>query len=116
MKFIRMTQVSDLSVVIYWKVSPRLLGLYTRSRYEPRHVKICFLHMGKTKTQRSFVFATWIVQSLYFLNRNFEPVVIFFGCTVRFVSDLLENPEDRLSHDVPHYHKPRFEKICPWFF
>ena len=49
---------------------------------EPRHEKTGFLHMRKTKTQISFavtaklistfVFATQIVQSLYFLNPNFQ--------------------------------------------
>ena len=48
---------------------------------EPRYEKIGFLHMQKTKTQISFavtaklisafVFATWIVQCLYFLNPKF---------------------------------------------
>ena len=50
--------------------------------YEPRHEKTGFLHMRKTKTQISFavtaklisafVFATLIVQSLYFLNPKFQ--------------------------------------------
>ena len=31
--------------------------------------------------------------------RNFKPLAIFCGCTARFVSDLVENPEDRFSHD-----------------
>ena len=46
---------------------------------EPRHEKTGFLHMNKTKTQISFaklisafVFATRIVQSLYFLNPKFQ--------------------------------------------
>ena len=65
---------------------------------------------AKTKTQisfavtakliRAFVFATQIVQSFYFLNRNFKPLAIFCGCTARFVWDLVGNPEDRFSHNV----------------
>ena len=49
--------------------------------YEPLHEKTNDLDMGKTKTQISFavtaklicafVFATWIVQYLYFLNPKF---------------------------------------------
>ena len=50
-----------------------------RKLYEPRHGKTGFLHAyAKTKTQISFavnaklisafVFATWIVQSLFYLN------------------------------------------------
>ena len=38
----------------------------------------------------AFIFATLIVQSLYFLN----------GCTARLVSDLVGNPEDWFSHDA----------------
>ena len=54
---------------------------------------------AKTKTQISFaetlklisafVFATWIVQYLYFLNKNFKPLAISSGCTAWFVSDLV---------------------------
>ena len=50
--------------------------------YEPRREKTSFLHMRKTKTQISFavtaklisafIFATRIVQSLYFLNTKFQ--------------------------------------------
>ena len=28
----------------------------------------------------------------------------FCGCTERFVLDLVENPEDRFSHDAAHIH------------
>ena len=45
----------------------------------------------------AFVFATRIVQSLYFLN--FKLLDIFCGCTAWFVSDLVENPEDRFSQN-----------------
>ena len=34
----------------------------------------------------AFVFATQIVQSLYFLNPNFKPLAIFCGCAAWFVS------------------------------
>ena len=33
----------------------------------------------------------------------FKHQAIFFGCTARFVSDLIENPEDRFSHDAAHF-------------
>ena len=43
--------------------------------YEPSHEKTIVLHMRK-QTQISFavtfVFATWIVQYLYFLNTKFQ--------------------------------------------
>ena len=43
----------------------------------------------------AFVFATWIVQSLYF--RNFKLLAFYRDCTDRFVSDLVGNLEDRFS-------------------
>ena len=61
--------------------------------------KPAFCIYAKTKAQisfavtakliRAFVFATRIVQSLYFLNPNFKPLAIFCGCTAWFVSDLV---------------------------
>ena len=41
------------------------------------------------------------MQSLYFLNPKFE-VSIFCDSTARFVSDLVGNPEDRISHNEAH--------------
>ena len=32
--------------------------------------------------------------------RNLEPLAILCGCTARFVSDLVENPENRVSYDA----------------
>ena len=79
------------------------------TRKEPRREKTGFFAYAKTKTQISFavnaklisvfVFATWIVQSLYFLNPKFKPLAIFCGSTARFVSDLVGNPKDRFSHN-----------------
>ena len=53
---------------------------------ERPHEKTNVLHMRKQRPQISFavtaklisafVFATWIVQSLYFLIRNFKPLAI----------------------------------------
>ena len=40
--------------------------------------------------------------SLFFLIPNFKPLVIFCGCTALFVSDLVGNPEDRVSHNETH--------------
>ena len=48
----------------------------------------------------AFVFATRIVQSLYFLN--FKSLTIISGCTARFVSDMVRIPEDRFSHNEAH--------------
>ena len=53
---------------------------------------------AKTKAQISFavtaklisafVLATWLVQFLYFITKNFHPLAIFCACAARFVSDL----------------------------
>ena len=34
--------------------------------------------------------------------RNFKPLTIFSDCTVRYLSDLVGNPEDRFSGDAAH--------------
>ena len=57
----------------------------------------------------AFVFATWIVQSLYYLNSKFKPLAVFCGCTARPVSDLVGEPEDRFSQNeaqiILNYHQ-----------
>ena len=35
--------------------------------------------------------------------RNFKSLVIFCGCTARFVSDLVGNPEDRFLNDAANF-------------
>ena len=67
---------------------------------------------AKTKAQIScvviaqlisaFVFATQIVQSLYFLNTNFKSLAIFCVCTARLALDLAGIPEDRFSCEAAH--------------
>ena len=37
----------------------------------------------------------------------FKPLAIFYGCTARFVSDLVGNPEDRFSHNEAHIIRQR---------
>ena len=72
---------------------------------------------AKTKTQISFVatakliiafvFATRIVQYLYFLNPKFQAkLAILCDCTARLLSDLVGNPEDRFSHNEAHLIMP----------
>ena len=74
--------------------------------------KPAFAH-AKTKTQISFavtaklisafVFATQIVQSLYFLNTKFPASShLVWLYTAWFVWDLVGNPEDRFSHNEAH--------------
>ena len=58
-----------------------------------------------------FVFATQIVQSLYFLNPKVQ-ASSFCGCTSRFVSDLVGTPEDRFSHnEAQKLFEPRRSKL-----
>ena len=33
----------------------------------------------------------------------FKSLAIFYNCSARFVSDLVENPEDRFSHNEAHF-------------
>ena len=40
----------------------------------------------------------------------FKPLTILCGCTAWFVSDLVENPEDRFSHNEAHS-KSAFSKF-----
>ena len=54
--------------------------------YEPPYGKTKHLHWRKLIS--AFVFATRIVQILYFLNPQ-VPASIFCDCAVRFVSDLV---------------------------
>ena len=53
-----------------------------------------------TQLISAFVFATWIVQSLYFLNPKFQTSSLFCGCAAWFMSELFGNSEDRFSHDT----------------
>ena len=84
-----------------WSKSNDQDGDHAYTLYEPRNEKT-FVY-AKTKMQISFavaaklisafVFAALIVQSLYFLCRNFKPLAIFCGSTAWFASDLVGHPE-----------------------
>ena len=51
-------------------------------------------------TDQRLFFAIRTVQFLlYIIDQNVKPSAIFCGCTARFVSDLVGNPEDRFSHN-----------------
>ena len=80
--------------------------------YEQCHeIKPLFAY-AKTKSQIScavtaqlistLVFAVEIVQSLYFLNPKFQVSSHLLWPFSQFVSDLVGNPEDRLSHNAVH--------------
>ena len=77
--------------------------------------------LAKTKTQISFavisklisafVFATRIVQFLYFLNPKFQASSHLRNCTGQFVSDMVVNSEDRFSRVAAHIYYPYFKHI-----
>ena len=70
-----------------------------------RQKKTGFFWYAKTKAQKlisAFVFATSIVQSLYFLNLKLQ--AIFSNCAARFVFDLVGNPDwDRFSQNEAQF-------------
>ena len=54
---------------------------------------------AKTKAQiNTFGFPTWIVQSLF----KYQTSSHLLWLSTWFVSDLVENPKDRFSHDAAH--------------
>ena len=44
----------------------------------------------------------WEYDPSSLLIHSFKPLTILNGCTARFVSDLIRNPEDRFSHNATH--------------
>ena len=61
------------------------------------------LHAVTVKLISVFVFATQIVQSLFFQNPKFQASShLLWLYTAWFVSDLVGNPEDRFSYDAAH--------------
>ena len=78
-----------------------------------RKPTFCNFAYAKTKTQISFavtaklisifVFATQIMQSLYFLNLKFQASsYLLWLYTARFVSDLVRNQNVGFSHVAAH--------------
>ena len=76
---------------------------------EPRYEKTGFLHMRKQRRRSASRYPRSCSAPLFSLHgqynpstsyiRNFKPLAISCGCTTRFVSDLVGNPEDRFSHN-----------------
>ena len=65
----------------------------------------------------AFVFATWLLQFLYFLHLKYQVPSDLLGLHSRFVLGLIRNPEDRFSRDEAHIkpfheilYEPRYEK------
>ena len=44
------------------------------------------------------------------ISLNFKPLAIFHGCTALFVSDMVENTEDRFSHERAQISETRIER------
>ena len=59
---------------------------------------------GNRTTDQAFVFATQIVQSLFFLNPKFQASSHLLWLYSPIMSDLVENSEDRFSHNEAHIH------------
>ena len=88
--------------------------------------------LAKTKAQisltvtakliRAFVFATRIVQFLYFLNPKFKPLTIYCDCTARFMSNMVRTTNCWFSHTQAHsttlpisvHFITRFLVLCCW--
>ena len=63
---------------------------------------------------RAFVFATQIVQFLFFLNPKFQASYhLLWLYTAWFVSDLVGNPEDRFCCDEAHDHESFHNENMP---
>ena len=81
--------------------------MFAEQSFVPRHKKSCFFAYAKTKAQIScadctarksavqtaqlisaFVFASWNICFIYFLNPKFPAFNHFSACTAQFVSDL----------------------------
>ena len=74
---------------------------------------------GNLKLINTFVFATRIVQSLYFLfTKKFKHRAILYGCTAWFMLGLVGNPGDRFSHNeaqmgvIQFYHMYHLKPGC----
>ena len=93
--------------------------------YEPRHEKTCLCHILKNNkcadqlAHPCRLISTFIIRcldSIIFISsfyiRNFKPLASFCGCAGWFESYLVENPEDRFSHDEAHmYNTKTFKNI-----
>ena len=88
--------------------------MYTPNTNEPRHEKICFLHMQKQRRRlaaqlscavtaqliSAFVSATYIEQFLYFFNPEFEASIHFMLSYSPVRIGPARKPENRFSRDV----------------
>ena len=95
------------------KAAPLFLSnRYSITIYEPPHGKTNNLHLAKTKTQISFevtaklisafVFTTWIVQFLFYLNPKFQASCCFLCLNRPVCVGPVWKPHCWFSHEVAH--------------
>ena len=80
--------------IIKFKILTKLTTLLIWNNWS-----LIFAYMQKQRRRSVPLFS---LQSplIYFLKQNFEPLMIFCGCTAMFVLDLVGNQEDMFSHDA----------------
>ena len=86
-------------------ISPDLVGISENrfSKDELHNEKTYFLQMRKQRHRSAAAdlpFCFHFINSTCTIIQIFKPLTIFRGCTAWFVSDLVRNPKDRLSHDA----------------
>ena len=69
--------------------------------YAKTKAQISFAETAKLIS--AFLFATRIVESLFFLNPKFQALSLILDCTDQFVSDVVGNPNDRFSYVAAHF-------------
>ena len=82
----------EVIVIVYEQCRENLLFAYAKTK-----TQISFAVTAKLIS--AFVFATWILQYIFFLNPNFQ---VSSNCAARIVSDLVGNSKDRFSHVAAH--------------
>ena len=80
--------------------------VHAKTTYELHHEKTGFLHMQNSKAQISCAVTMCNFDSVIPLplqySQNFKDLAGFCNCKVRFVSELVKNPEDQFSHVMAH--------------
>ena len=95
--------------------------LQEKVRFEPRHEKTRFLPMRKQKRRSAlqfvaFVFATHIVQFLYFLNPRFLASSLLLGLYRPVCVGPVQKPNCWFSHEMSHLSLQSNFKLFPPFF
>ena len=58
--------------------------------------------LGNSAADQPLVFPTYYNKASTIFHLLSKPLAICLPCIVRLVSDLVRNPEDRVSHDTAH--------------